>query len=80
MKIATFFCGPLRRTKARSARARRRVQAAAAITRRGSRTVKLQKGLTPKAAYRAASAELQGTGFDFRGFSYNPRTGKAVCT
>lgn len=39
------------------------------------RTVTLRKGLTWKEAFRAAVKKCGG---DFRGFSYNKRTGKAV--
>jgi len=39
------------------------------------RKVTLRKGLTRKAAMLAAVKKCGG---DFRGFSYNPRTGKAV--
>lgn len=46
-------------------------------TRRGAQRMTLPKGLTPKAAYRAASARAVR---DFRGFSYDPKTGRAVLT
>lgn len=39
------------------------------------RKVTLRKGLTYKAALRAAVKKCGG---DFRGFSYNPKTGKAI--
>lgn len=39
--------------------------------------VTVRKGLTRKAAYRAASKKAKR---DFRGFTYNARTGKARLT
>lgn len=38
--------------------------------------MKLPKNLSRKAAYRAASKKTRGK--DFRGFSYNKKTGRAV--
>lgn len=56
-------------------RARRRATAPAAP--RGARVVRLATGLSRRDAYRAASTRARR---DFRGFSYNSRTGRAVLT
>ena len=42
-----------------------------------SQTVQLAPGLSRQAAYRAASKKAVR---DFRGMTYNPRTGRAVLT
>ena len=46
-----------------------------------ARKLKLPRGLSRVAAYRAASRKVsKAGGRDFRGFTYNKRTGRATVT
>jgi hypothetical protein len=44
------------------------------------KTIQIAKGLTWSQAYKIVSIKLAGTGYDFRGLTYSPNTGKAKVT